>query len=73
MSISAGREEAEELGRRRLNVAIIGCGAVGQREAAAVSAIPDLRLVAISDFGPAFRHLALQMGWQSRTPTGATS
>jgi predicted dehydrogenase len=45
-------------------VAIIGCGAVGQREAAAVSAIPDLRLVAISDFGPAFRHLALQMGSQ---------
>jgi predicted dehydrogenase len=43
-------------------VAIIGCGAVGQREAAAVSAIPDLRLVAISDFGPAFRHLALEMG-----------
>lgn len=49
---------------RRLNVAIIGCGAVGQREAAAVSSIPDLRLVAISDFGPAFRHLALQMGSQ---------
>jgi predicted dehydrogenase len=49
---------------RPLNVAIIGCGAVGQREAAAVSAIPDLRLVAISDFGPAFRHLALQMGSQ---------
>jgi predicted dehydrogenase len=47
---------------RPLNVAIIGCGAVGQREAAAVSAIPDLRLVAISDFGPAFRHLALEMG-----------
>ena len=49
---------------RRLNVAIIGCGAVGQREAAAVSSIPDLRLIAISDFGPAFRHLALQMGSQ---------
>ena len=49
---------------RPLNVAIIGCGAVGQREAAAVSSIPDLRLVAISDFGPAFRHLALQMGSQ---------
>jgi predicted dehydrogenase len=45
-------------------VAIIGCGAVGQREAAAVSAIPGLRLVAVSDFGPAFRHLALQMGSQ---------
>jgi predicted dehydrogenase len=45
-----------------LNVAIIGCGAVGQREAVAVSAIPDLHLVAISDFGPAFRHLALEMG-----------
>ncbi|HZS32659.1 MAG TPA: Gfo/Idh/MocA family oxidoreductase [Methylomirabilota bacterium] len=51
-------------GHRPLNVAIIGCGAVGQREAAAVSSIPDLRLVAISDFGPAFRHLALQMGSQ---------
>ena len=49
---------------RPLNVAIIGCGAVGQREAAAVSTLPDLRLVAISDFGPAFRHLALQMGSQ---------
>jgi predicted dehydrogenase len=49
---------------RPLNVAIVGCGAVGQREAAAVSSIPDLRLVAISDFGPAFRHLALQMGSQ---------
>ena len=49
---------------RPFNVAIIGCGAVGQREAAAVSSIPDLRLVAISDFGPAFRHLALQMGSQ---------
>jgi predicted dehydrogenase len=45
-----------------LNVAIIGCGAVGQREAVAVSAIADLRLVAISDFAPAFRHLALEMG-----------
>jgi predicted dehydrogenase len=51
-------------GGRPLNVAIIGCGAVGQREAAAVSAIAELRLVAISDFGPAFRHLALQMGSQ---------
>jgi predicted dehydrogenase len=58
----AGREEARAAGRRPLNVAIIGCGAVGQREAAAVSAIPDLQLVAISDFGPAFRHLALRMG-----------
>jgi predicted dehydrogenase len=47
---------------RPFGVAIIGCGAVGQREAAAVSAIPELRLVAVSDVGPAFRHLALQMG-----------
>jgi predicted dehydrogenase len=50
--------------RRPLNVAIIGCGAVGQREATAISSIADLRLVAISDFGPGFRHLALQMGTQ---------
>jgi predicted dehydrogenase len=50
-------------------VAIIGCGAVGQREAAAVSSIPALRLVAISDFGPAFRHLALQMGSQYECDT----
>ncbi len=47
---------------RRLNVALVGCGAVGQREAVAVSSIPDLRLVAIADWGPAFRHLALKMG-----------
>lgn len=54
---------------RPLNVAIIGCGAVGQREAAAVNTLPDLRLVAISDFGPAFRHLALQMGSQYECDT----
>ena len=47
---------------RPLNVAIIGCGRVGEREASAVVAIPDLRLVAVSDIGPAFRHKALQMG-----------
>jgi predicted dehydrogenase len=59
-----GERSPGPVGGRALNVAIIGCGAVGQREAAAASAIPDLRLVAISDFGPAFRHLALQMGSQ---------
>ncbi len=63
MSITAGHP-AGGWGRRPLNVAIVGCGAVGQREAAAVGSIPDLQLVAISDFGPAFRHLALQMGAQ---------
>jgi len=63
LSITAGHP-AGGWGRRPLNVAIIGCGAVGQREAAAVGSIPDLQLVAISDFGPAFRHLALQMGAQ---------
>lgn len=46
---------------RPFNVAIIGCGRVGEREAAAVISIPDLRLVAVSDIGPAFRHKALHM------------
>jgi predicted dehydrogenase len=62
LSSITGRGEARGPGHRPLNVAIIGCGAVGQREAAAVNAIPDLQLVAVADFGPAFRHLALQMG-----------
>jgi len=44
-----------------LNVAIIGCGQVGEREASAVVSIPALRLVAVSDIGPAFRDLALRL------------
>lgn len=46
----------------RLNVAIIGCGRIGEREAEAVVSIPELRLVAVSDIGPAFREKALRMG-----------
>lgn len=46
----------------RLNVAIIGCGRIGEREAEATVAIPDLRLVAVSDIGPAFRDKAVRMG-----------
>jgi predicted dehydrogenase len=46
---------------RPFNVAIIGCGRVGEREASAVVTLPDLRLVAVSDIGPAFRVKALQM------------
>jgi predicted dehydrogenase len=57
------------VGGRTLGVAIIGCGAVGQREALAISALPDLRLVAVADFGPAFRHLAVQMGSQYECDT----
>jgi predicted dehydrogenase len=49
-------------GSQRLNVAIIGCGRIGEREAEAVVAIPDLRLVAVSDIGPAFRDKAVRMG-----------
>jgi predicted dehydrogenase len=46
---------------REFNVAIIGCGRVGEREASAVISTPGLRLVAVSDIGPAFRHKALHM------------
>jgi predicted dehydrogenase len=45
-----------------LNVAIVGCGRIGEREAAAVVSIPALRLVAVSDVGPGFREKALRMG-----------
>jgi predicted dehydrogenase len=55
-------KDREDGGKEPLRVAIIGCGAVGQREASAVSSTPDLRLVAVSDVGPVFRNLALQMG-----------
>lgn len=47
---------------KRMNVAIIGCGRIGEREAEAVSATPDLRLLAVSDIGPAFRDKAVRMG-----------
>ena len=50
--------------KQRLNVAIIGCGRIGEREAAAVVAIPDLKLVAVSDVGPGFRDKAVRMGAQ---------
>jgi predicted dehydrogenase len=53
---------AERHPHRPCNVAIIGCGRVGEREATAVVSIPDLRLVAVSDIGPAFREKALQVG-----------
>jgi predicted dehydrogenase len=46
---------------RSFNVAIIGCGRVGEREASAVISTPGLNLVAVSDIGPAFRHKALHM------------
>jgi predicted dehydrogenase len=46
----------------QLNVAIIGCGRIGEREAEAVVSIPALRLVAVADIGPAFRDKALRMG-----------
>jgi predicted dehydrogenase len=52
----------QETRERPLNVALIGCGRVGEREASAVVALPDLRLVAVSDIGPAFRDKALQLG-----------
>jgi len=47
---------------KRLNVAIIGCGQVGEREASAVVSTPGLKLIGVSDIGPAFRDKALQMG-----------
>lgn len=47
---------------QKLHVAIIGCGRIGEREAEAVGAIPDLKLVAVSDIGPAFRDKAVRMG-----------
>lgn len=46
----------------RLNVAIVGCGRIGEREASAVVSHPELRLVAVSDVGPGFREKALRMG-----------
>jgi predicted dehydrogenase len=49
-------------GAQRMNVAIIGCGRIGEREAEAVVAIPSLRLVAVSDIGPAFRDKAVRLG-----------
>jgi predicted dehydrogenase len=47
---------------RTPQVAIIGCGRIGEREAEAVGAIPDLRLAAVADIGPAFRDKAVRMG-----------
>ena len=47
---------------KRLTVAIIGCGQVGEREASAVVSTPGLKLIGVSDIGPAFRDKALQMG-----------
>lgn len=47
---------------KRLSVAIIGCGRIGEREAEAVVAIPALKLQAVSDIGPAFRDKAVRMG-----------
>lgn len=44
------------------NVAIIGCGRIGEREASAIVSIADLSLVAVADIGPAFRDKALRMG-----------
>ncbi|WP_337286655.1 Gfo/Idh/MocA family oxidoreductase [Candidatus Methylomirabilis sp.] len=55
-------KRTEENHGRSLNIAIIGCGRIGEREASAVVSIPDLRLVAVSDVGPAFREKALRMG-----------
>jgi len=49
-------------GSKRFKVAIIGCGRIGEREAEAVVAIPDLVLAAVSDIGPAFRDKAVRMG-----------
>ena len=48
--------------KQRMKVAIIGCGRIGEREAEAVSAIPDLSLAAVADIGPAFRDKAVRMG-----------
>jgi predicted dehydrogenase len=48
--------------QKRYNVAIIGCGRIGEREAEAVGSIADLKLVAVSDIGPAFRDKAVRMG-----------
>jgi predicted dehydrogenase len=47
---------------QQLNLAIIGCGQVGEREALAVTSIPELRLTAVSDVGPGFREKALRIG-----------
>lgn len=47
---------------QRLQVAIVGCGRIGEREAEAVVAIPDLSLAAVADIGPAFRDKAVRMG-----------
>jgi predicted dehydrogenase len=56
------RQYTNGKGDRPFNVAIIGCGRIGEREASAVVTIPELRLVAVSDIGPAFRDKALRMG-----------
>jgi predicted dehydrogenase len=45
-----------------LNVAIVGCGRIGEREASAVVSMPSLKLMAVSDVGPGFREKALKMG-----------
>jgi predicted dehydrogenase len=47
---------------RSLNVAIIGCGRVGEREALAVTSTPELRLIGVSDVGLGFREKALRLG-----------
>jgi predicted dehydrogenase len=49
-------------GKKRHHVAIVGCGRIGEREAEAVGSIADLKLVAVSDIGPAFRDKAVRMG-----------
>jgi predicted dehydrogenase len=48
--------------KRPFNLAIIGCGRIGEREASAIVSMPDVRLVAVADIGPAFRDKALRMG-----------
>jgi predicted dehydrogenase len=45
-----------------MNVALVGCGRIGEREASAVVSLPRLKLVAVSDVGPGFREKALKMG-----------
>jgi predicted dehydrogenase len=45
-----------------LNVAIVGCGRIGEREALAVTSIPNLTLVGVSDVGQGFREKALRIG-----------
>ena len=55
--MSSGKQSSD----RRLNVALVGCGRIGEREASAVVSIPRLKLVAVSDVGPGFREKAIKM------------